>query len=476
MGAQLVTLHWVYALFMLIILALLVARREIILPSALGLFFIGLSATGSLSGGISALFNGLTYAGSEFIGIILVISTIVAMSKLLQEIGANDLMVAPVASLIRTPDLAYWFVGIVMFVVSLFFWPSPSTALVGAVLLPVALRVGLPAIGVAMAMNLFGHGTALSGDFIIQGAPTITSKAAGLEVSSVISASFPLVLIMGLVSTVVGYIMLKRDLNAGKFKAEVAAYQTAAAANDVANDVAASKKMATPVARWAAVVVPIAFLLDLVVMATAKLRGGDATALVGGTAFMILVVFTIIVYGMDSLDKIREFLKQGLVFGIEIFGPIIPIAAFFFVGELGPLQAIVGKEAVAAALPKSSQGLLSDMGLALAAAVPMNRVLVAFMETIVGGITGLDGSGFSGLGLAGSLAKVFGAAVNGSVATLTALGQIAGIWVGGGTLIPWAVIPAAAIAGVSPADLVRRNFLPVMTGLVVTTIIAIFII
>jgi len=472
MGAQLVTLHWVYALFMLIILALLVARREIILPSAIGLFFIGLAATGSLSGGIAALFNGLTYAGSEFIGIILVISTIVAMSKLLQEIGANDLMVAPVASLIRTPDLAYWFVGIVMFVVSLFFWPSPSTALVGAVLLPVALRVGLPAIGVAMAMNLFGHGTALSGDFIIQGAPTITSKAAGLEVSSVISASFPLVLIMGLVSTVVGYIMLKRDLNAGKFKAEVAAYQTAAAANDVA----ASKKMVTPVARWAAVVVPLAFLLDLVVMAAAKLRGGDATALVGGTAFMILVVFTIIVYGMESLDKIREFLKQGLVFGIEIFGPIIPIAAFFFVGELGPLQAIVGKEAVAAALPKSSQGLLSDMGLALAAAVPMNRVLVAFMETIVGGITGLDGSGFSGLGLAGSLAKVFGAAVNGSVATLTALGQIAGIWVGGGTLIPWAVIPAAAIAGVSPADLVRRNFIPVMTGLVVTTIIAIFII
>jgi hypothetical protein len=62
------------------------------------------------------------------------------------------------------------------------------------------------------------------------------------------------------------------------------------------------------------------------------------------------------------------------------------------------------------------------------------------------------------------------------VATLTALGQIAGIWVGGGTLIPWAVIPAAAIAGVNPADLVRRNFIPVMTGLVVTTIIAIFII
>lgn len=30
-----------------------------------------------------------------------------------------------------------------MMITSLFFWPSPAVALVGAVLLPVALRVGL---------------------------------------------------------------------------------------------------------------------------------------------------------------------------------------------------------------------------------------------------------------------------------------------------------------------------------------------
>ncbi|MCB6745956.1 hypothetical protein LI105_15350, partial [Anaerostipes hadrus] len=74
-----------------------------------------------------------------------------------------------------------------------FFWPSPAVALMGAVLLPVAIRVGLPAIGVAVVMNLFGHGIALSGDYVIQGAPKLTADGAGIPVSSVIEASVPLV-------------------------------------------------------------------------------------------------------------------------------------------------------------------------------------------------------------------------------------------------------------------------------------------
>lgn len=38
---------------------------------------------------------------------------------------------------------------------------------------------------------------------------------------------------------------------------------------------------------------------------------------------------------------------------------------------------------------------------------------------------------------------------------------------GRGTLIPWALIPAAAICNVSPFELARRNLLPVLIGLVV---------
>lgn len=48
--------------------------------------------------------------------------------------------------------------------------------------------------------------------------------------------------------------------------------------------------------------------------------------------------------------------------------------------------------------------------------------------------------------------------------------------IGGSTLIPWALIPAAAICGVSPFELARRNLKPVAIGLVVTTIVAMFLV
>ena len=127
-------------------------------------------------------------------------------------------------------------------------------------------------------------------------------------------------------------------------------------------------------------------------------------------------------------------------------------------------------------LPQGSEGLVNDLGLALANAVPLNSTVGAVTLTTVGAITGLDGSGFSGISLAGSVARLFGIALGGGVATLTALGQVAAIWVGGGTLIPWAVIPVAAICGVDPFELTRRNFKPVVIGLVVTTVVSMFLI
>jgi hypothetical protein len=119
---------------------------------------------------------------------------------------------------------------------------------------------------------------------------------------------------------------------------------------------------------------------------------------------------------------------------------------------------------------------VNDLGVALANNVPINQAVSAITLTVTGAITGLDGSGFSGISLAGSLAKLFATAIGSGAATLTALGQVAAIWVGGGTLIPWALIPAAAICGVSPFELARRNLMPVLIGLAVTTIVAMFLV
>jgi hypothetical protein len=461
MGVELLAIHWMYLLFILLIIGVMVFRRDTTLVSILGIFTIALMAAGSVTTAVSSVFNSFVYAITELLTTILVICIIVAMSHVLTASGVNELMIRPVARLIRSPGLAYWIIGLIMMVVSWFFWPSPGVALIGAVLLPIALRVGLPALGVAMAMNLFGHGIALSSDFVIQGAPSITSKAAGIPVADVISASVPLVFVMGAVTTLIAYWMLRRDMKSGALTVN----QTQLA------ELLAESPQTQPSLRvkWIASLVPLLFLIDIAAMLALDLKGGDATALLGGTATFILIVTALSHHQEKRMEKITEYLIQGFQFGFKVFGPVIPIAAFFYLGDSG-FAKIIGN-----ALPSGSNGIVNDLGVALANAVPLNPAIGAVTLTTVGAITGLDGSGFSGVSLAGSIAKLFGAAVHSSIATLTALGQIAAIWVGGGTLVPWALIPAAAIAGVDPFELARRNLIPVVIGLFVTTIVAMFI-
>lgn len=461
MGVELLAIHWVYLVFILLIIGVMVFRRDTTLVSILGIFTIALMAAGSVTTAVSSVFNSFIYAITELLTTILVICIIVAMSHVLTASGVNELMIRPVARLIRSPGWAYWIIGLVMMVVSWFFWPSPGVALIGAVLLPVALRVGLPALGVAMAMNLFGHGIALSSDFVIQGAPSITSKAAGIPVADVIAASVPLVFVMGAVTTLIAYWMLRRDMKSGALTVD----QTQLA------ELLAESPQTQPSLRvkWIASLVPLLFLIDIASMLALDLKGGDATALLGGTATFILIVTAISHHQEQRMEKITEYLIQGFQFGFKVFGPVIPIAAFFYLGDSG-FAKIIGD-----VLPSGSNGIVNDLGVALANAVPLNPAIGAVTLTTVGAITGLDGSGFSGVSLAGSIAKLFGAAVHSSIATLTALGQIAAIWVGGGTLVPWALIPAAAIAGVDPFELARRNLIPVVIGLIATTIVAMFI-
>ncbi|KQU23144.1 MULTISPECIES: hypothetical protein [Peribacillus] len=463
MEMELTALHWIYVVFIALIIGFMVKRRDTTLICIIGIFLLALVATGSLASSISGIFNSFIFAITELMSTILIISIIVAMSTVLTKSGINDVMIAPFAKFIKNPTLAFWIIGIVMMIISWFFWPSPAVALLGAVMLPVALRAGLPALGVAMAMNLFGHGIALSGDFIIQAAPKLTADAASIPVGDVIAASIPLVITMGVVTTLSAFILLKRDMKLGRIKAEDN--------EGIVQDQTFSEDLLTLAQKkFFAVFIPIAFLLDVVALSILKLQGGDATALVGGTAVFILLILSLVAHKQQGLEKSTAYLIQGFQFGFKVFGPVIPIAAFFYLGDSGFNQ-IIGDY-----LPKTSLGIVNDLGAALAASVPLTKEIAAVTLTGIGAITGLDGSGFSGISLAGSVAKLFGTAIGSGTATLTALGQITAIWVGGGTLIPWALIPAAAICNVSPFELARRNLLPVTIGLVVTTIVAMFLI
>ncbi|KOS69214.1 membrane protein [Lysinibacillus contaminans] len=463
MGIELTALHWIYVVFIVLIIGFMVRRRDTTLICIIGIFMIAIVATGDITSSISGVFNSFIYAITELLSTILIISIIVAMSRVLMKSGINEVMVAPFTKIIKTPTLAYWTIGILMMVISWFFWPSPAVALLGAVLLPVAIRAGLPALGVAMAMNLFGHGIALSSDFVIQGAPKLTADAAGIPVGDVVSASIPLVITMGLVTTIVAYILLRRDMKRGTLEL-IGTNDEEKEQETVENLLTKGQK------RFFAILIPIAFLADVVAMSILKLQGGDATALIGGTAVFILLILSLVAHKKEGLEKTTSYLIQGFQFGFKVFGPVIPIAAFFYLGDSGFNQ-IIGDF-----LPKASHGIVNDLGVGLAAIVPLTKEIAVITLAIVGAITGLDGSGFSGISLAGSVGSLFGNAIGEGTATLTALGQITAIWVGGGTLIPWALIPAAAICNVSPFELARRNLLPVLIGLIATTIVAVFLI
>ncbi|TCS78241.1 hypothetical protein [Tepidibacillus fermentans] len=465
MEIQLLAIHWVYLIFIFLIIGVMVMRKDTTLVSILGILAISMLVTKSLPSSILSLFNSLIFAIKELLGTILIISLIVAMGKVLTHSGINELMVRPITRMIKSPLIAYWVIGIAMMIISWFFWPSPAVALIGAVFLPVAVRVGLPPLAVAMAINLFGHGIALSGDFVIQGAPTITAGAAGIPVGDVVSASVPLVMVMGIVTTVVAFYFLRRDLKNGTIS--VTSNQLAKIQTQEVKINSLDKRRYKLILAF---LIPVLFLLDVIGMFVLNLTGGDATALVGGTAILILILTSLLHHKKNRMDKITEYLVEGFQFGFKVFGPVIPIAAFFYLGDSGVLT-ILGKDA----LPQGSNGIVNDLGVALASIVPLTKHIAAVTLAIVGSITGLDGSGFSGISLAGSVAKLFGSALHLDIATLTALGQIAGIWVGGGTLIPWALIPAAAITGVDPFELARRNLIPVTIGLIVTTIFAMFL-
>ncbi|MCM3799612.1 hypothetical protein M4A92_13415 [Caldibacillus thermoamylovorans] len=463
MVVELTLVHWIYLLFILLIIGFMVSRLDTSILCIVGIFVIAIVTSGSLTKSIMSIFSGFLYAISELLPTILIISLIVAMSKTLTQTGINDVMIAPFAKIIRTPSLAYWTIGILMMFISLFFWPSPAVALLGAVLLPVAIRAGLPALGVSMAMNLFGHGIALSGDFIIQAAPKLTADAAGLPVGDVISASIPLVIVMGVVTTVTAFIFLMRDVKKGRLQ-DVKAFDGAVEKIEKVDALSHKQKIVF------AILIPLLFGLNVIAMFAFNLQGGDATALVGGTAILIFLLINMIGFKVGGLRKTTKRMIDGFQFGFKVFGPVIPIAAFFYLGDAG-FTTIIGDY-----LPESSNGIVNDLGVALAHVVPLTPEIGAATLAVVGAITGLDGSGFSGISLSGSIANLFSHAIGDGAATLTALGQISAIWIGGGTLVPWALIPAAAICNVDPFELARSNLLPVCIGLVVTTIVAMVLI
>ena len=445
-------LHYAYLIGVIVILAVMVLKKDTPAVCIAFLFILGLIGLKSVTGGIITVFSAVLYAGREFMEVLATIALVTSLSKCLKDLGSDYLMMVPMAGIMKTPSLTWWILGLTMFLFSLFLWPSPSVALVGAIMLSFAVKAGLNPLAAAMAMNLFGHGFALSYDVVIQGAPAISAGAAGLDTSSILRQAWPLFWMMGIVTVLSAYVLNRSQLDARGPRLSIQAEPSRPQGYKKA-------------ALFLAVFTPIAFAGDIILMLLCGLKGGDATSMVSGTALLITCLGALLGFGKQSLEKVTGYVTEGFLFAIRIFAPVIIIGAFFFLGGDG-ITSIMGE--------RFNRGIMNDWALWLAQNAPLNKYMAAFIQMVVGGLTGLDGSGFSGLPLTGALARTFGTATGSSVPVMAALGQIAAIFVGGGTIVPWGLIPVAAICNVSPLELARKNLIPVCIGFACTFALACF--
>ena len=445
-------LHYAYLIGVIVILAVMVLKKDTPAVCIAFLFILGLIGLKSVTGGIITVFSAVLYAGREFMEVLATIALVTSLSKCLKDLGSDYLMMVPMAGIMKTPSLTWWILGLTMFLFSLFLWPSPSVALVGAIMLPFAVKAGLNPLAAAMAMNLFGHGFALSYDVVIQGAPAISAGAAGLDASSILRQAWPLFWAMGVVTVLSAYVLNRGQLDARGPRLSIQAEPS-------------GPRGPRKSALFLAVITPLAFAGDIILMLLCGLKGGDATSMVSGTALLLTCLGALLGFGKQSLEKVTGYVTEGFLFAIRIFAPVIIIGAFFFLGGEG-ITSIMGEGV--------TRGIMNDWALWLAQNAPLNQYMAALIQMVVGGLTGLDGSGFSGLPLTGALARTFGTATGSSVPVMAALGQITAIFVGGGTIVPWGLIPVAAICNVSPLELARKNLIPVCIGFACTFALACF--
>ncbi|MDC3416570.1 hypothetical protein [Aquibacillus salsiterrae] len=466
--------HWIYGLFTLAIIITMVFKRGIVLPTLLGTFVVAWLYKGSLIDGFTAVFNANLVAAKELFSIFLIITFMVALLHSLKDLGADKRMIEPIQKVMVNGHVAYWVLVVVTYVISLFFWPTPAVPLICALLLPAAVRAGLPAMLGAVAVALAGQGMALSSDYIIQVAPGLSAKAAGIPAGDIIDKALVLSLITGVIAIALAYLLNRKSIRRPN---DPAAHGELLALQGLKETDKHSETNNLPMwSKLFAVLVPVSMLIVMIYMVSTKLtsgrmggfEGGDGAAFIGGVAVILLLLSTLAFGKHKALDYISDHITEGFLFAFKAMGPVIPIAGFFFLGSSDFSGSILGVE-------EAQPGFLFDLVNASQEILPQNPILMAFGILIIGIITGLDGSGFSGLPLTGSLAGAMaGSGIDPS--TLAAIGQMGSIWTGGGTIIAWSsLVAVAGFCGVSVMELVRKNFGPVMIGLFISTAIAIML-
>lgn len=103
--------HWVYAIFIILLLVRMALRRETPLACIIGSFLLAWVITGNLVKAVQAVFNAVTVAFGELLGVVVLISLIVVMAKMQEETRMAEMMFRPVRGMMKSPGGAYWVMG-----------------------------------------------------------------------------------------------------------------------------------------------------------------------------------------------------------------------------------------------------------------------------------------------------------------------------------------------------------------------------
>ncbi|WP_408007942.1 hypothetical protein ACJROX_25105 [Pseudalkalibacillus sp. A8] len=478
--------HWLYAIVTLLVILTMLFRRGVVLPTIVGTFLVAWIYKGSFVGGFQAVFNANLVAAQELFSIFLIITLMVALLNSLKDIGADEKMIAPIQKVMVNGHIAFFVLIGVTYVISLFFWPTPAVPLICTLLVPAAIRAGLPAMGAAVTVAIAGQGMALSSDYIMQIAPMLSASAAGISTAQVADKAIILSLVTGGVAVPLAYLSVRKSIakpNSEESESSLEALKALTTTPQVEAEMSATTEDEIYENRrelWGklfAVLVPLSLLGVMVFMFSTKIgdakaggfEGGDGAAFIGGVAAVLLILASVAFRRIQALDKISDHITDGFVFAFRAMGPVIPIAGFFFMGSSDFTGSILslGEDA-------TKPAFLFDLVQSAQSAIPENTFFSAFGILIVGIITGLDGSGFSGLPLVGALSGAMESTTGLDPSTLAAIGQMGSIWTGGGTLIAWSsLVAVAGFCGVSVLELARKNFIPVIAGLFVATLCAV---
>ncbi|HLO12223.1 MAG TPA: hypothetical protein VK190_08320 [Pseudoneobacillus sp.] len=480
---ELTMAHWVYLVVTAAVIVIMLFRKGVVLPLIIGTFLVAAVYKGSLIAGFQAVFNANLVAAKELFSIFLIISIMIGLLNSLKDLGADKRMVVPIQKIMINGHVSYLVLMVTTYVISLFFWPTPAVPLICALLVPAAVSAGLPVMTSAMVIVIAGQGMALSSDYIMQVAPMLSAKAAGIDKSAVSDKAFILSLITGLSSLAIVYATHRKAITK-KVGSESSINKDEKAYFEVNEELAATVEESAEINQrketWGkifAIIVPLAMLAVMIFMFQTKIgngagfEGGDGAAFIGGVATILLVLATIAFNRIHALDKISEHITEGFVFAFRAMAPVIPIAGYFFMGsgDFSPSILSLGEDA-------AKPAFLFDLIQAGQNYIPHSPLFAAFSILIVGIITGLDGSGFAGLPLTGALSGAIGPGSHIDPSVLAAIGQMGAVWSGGGTLIAWSsLVAVAGFLQVSPLELARKNFVPVITGLILATILAVII-